>query len=116
MPMTEVYSCTQGQSVDDGAMEIRRDIDNRDQARSDAAEKCELNQKLEKVLYYVMNDEGDRKHLFTYDNPYFEKTLEGAPEPGKGAAPATKKKGATTKAKPAKASGGSSKQIGRAHV
>lgn len=94
MPMTEVYSCTQGQSVDDGAMEIRRDIDTRDQARSDAAEKCELNKKLEKVLYYVMNDEGDRKHLFTYENPYFEKTLDGGPEPAKGAPSAAKKPGA----------------------
>lgn len=106
MPMTEVYSCTQGQSVDDGAMEIRRDIDTRDQARSDAAEKCELNKKLEKVLYYVMNDEGDRKHLFTYENPYFEKTLDGAPEPGN-SGPGDAKKSSAPAAKPAKSGGGS---------
>ena len=90
MATTEVYWCLRGESLRDAPLEVRPDIVSRDLARFDAEEKCRGNKKLQKVLYYRIEDNGQRRLLFSFENPYMS-IMVGAP-PDEGAAAKRKAK------------------------
>lgn len=73
---TEVYICQKGQSIREGALEVRPDITRPDEAEADATAKCDGNKRIEKVVYYRVTEDGDNKLLLKYENPYFSATTE----------------------------------------
>lgn len=71
---TEVYICQKGQSIREGALEVRPEITRPDQAEADATAKCDGDKRIEKVVYYRVSEDGDNKLLLKYENPYFHAT------------------------------------------
>ena len=82
MATTEVYWCLKGESLRDAPLEVRPDIVSRDLARFDAEEKCRGNKKLQKVLYYRIEDSGQRRLLFSFENPYMSLMVGEPPDEG----------------------------------
>ena len=85
MATTEVYWCLKGQTLRDAPLEMRPDIVSRDLARFDAEEKCRGNKKLQKVLYYQIDDDGRRRLLFSFENPYMSIMVGEPPDEGEAA-------------------------------
>lgn len=91
---TEIYICKEGQSLKQGKIEYG-EIYSKDEAESDAEARCGRDRTIVKIAYYNVNEDGDFRLFFTYNNPnpvLGKKT----PKPAGEAAPRKKKK---TKAK-----------------
>jgi len=66
---TEIYLCRAGQSLKQGRVEYSDSIASRDEAQSDAEARCARDNKLAKIAYYAVNEEGDFRVIYTHNNP-----------------------------------------------
>ncbi len=66
---TEIYLCRTGQALKQGRVEYSDSIDNKAAAEADAVQRCKWDKKLAKIAYYAINEEGDFRIIFTYNNP-----------------------------------------------
>jgi hypothetical protein len=92
--MTEIYSCRGNQELKDGKYDYSYEIRDRQDAESDARLKCDKDPTIRKIAYYLVNDSGDYRNIFTYSNPEYAGTAtpakaapkaNGAPEKAKSA-------------------------------
>ena len=65
----EIYAVRDEENLRDGEMTYGENIENRADAAADAYDRCEQDRTIRKVAYYALNDEGDFKVLFVYENP-----------------------------------------------
>ena len=72
MSAVEIYICREGQSLKEGKVEYSSSIYERDDAASDAENRCRGNTWIQKIAYYKVNEAGDFRVLFTYNNPNFQ--------------------------------------------
>ncbi len=75
MPVTEIYSCKDGQKLKAGRLDLSHDITDKDQARADALRRCKLDPSLRRIAYYAVSDDGRYRNFFTYTN-----TTAGSPK------------------------------------
>lgn len=83
MGAVEIYLCKPGQELKQGRVEVSESIENRADAEHDAQMRCMRDKTLAKVAYYKINDDGDFKVLYTYNNPNIGKEEEEKPKPVK---------------------------------
>lgn len=69
----EIYICKQGQSLNEGRMEMSHDIHGREDAQADAKQKTKFDKTIDRIAYYKMNDNGDFKNFYTFRNPLTHK-------------------------------------------
>jgi hypothetical protein len=65
----EIYTVRDEENLRDGEMTYGQNIENRADAAADAYDRCQRDRTIRKVAYYAINDEGDFKVLFVYENP-----------------------------------------------
>ena len=94
---TEIYICKEGQSLKQGKIEYG-EIDSKVEAQSDAVARCKRDQTIAKIAYYSVNEDGDFRIFFTYNNPHLVSGRQ-TPDPDGEAAPKKKKKGKKKKKK-----------------
>lgn len=76
---TEIYLCRKDQSLQQGRVEYSDSISNKAEAQADAIQRCKRDNKLAKIAYYAVNQEGDFKVILTYSNP----NIDEKPKPKK---------------------------------
>lgn len=67
--ITEIYICKDGQSLNEGKLEISHSVETRDDAESDAIQRCRFDPSVAKIGYYAMSDDGSFRNFYTYRNP-----------------------------------------------
>ncbi len=67
--MTEIYTCKQGQELKTGHLYTSPDAMTKGQAEVDAREKCQADHTIAKVAYFIVDEGGNDKHLYTYKTP-----------------------------------------------
>lgn len=87
---TEIYICKEGQSLKQGKIEYG-EIDSKDEAQSDAVARCKRDRSIAKIAYYSVNENGDFRIFFTYNNPN-PASEKNTPKPDGEAGPKKKKK------------------------
>ncbi len=70
--VTEIYICKHGQRLEDGKLEISREIHSRTDAEEDAREICGKDQTVYRIAYYAIDDDGEFRLYFTHINPAAE--------------------------------------------
>ncbi len=65
----EIYVVRDEENLRDGEMTYGENIENRADAAADAYDRCERDRTIRKVAYYTLNEDGDFKVLFVYENP-----------------------------------------------
>ena len=76
---TEAYYCQRGESLEEAVVEVRPEIETREQARVDADDRCAEDKRIEKIVYYTVDPAGERTLLLSYENPYLRVMVNGAP-------------------------------------
>ena len=83
MPVTEIYSCKEGQKLKEGKLDLSHDITSREQAEGDAKRRCKVDPSIKKVAYYYVTEDGRFRNFFTYTNtaatPAPKKMMAGDP-------------------------------------
>ena len=69
MPVTEIYSCKEGQKLKDGKLDLSHDITSKEQAQGDAKRRCKFDPSIKKIAYYSVTEDGRFRNFFTYTNP-----------------------------------------------
>ncbi len=67
--ITEIYICKDGQSLNQGKLEISSLVETRDEAEADARRRCQFDSAVAKIAYYAVTDDGAYRNFFTYRNP-----------------------------------------------
>lgn len=68
MPVTEIYSCKQGQKLKEGRLDLSHDITTKAEAEADARRRCKIDPSLRRIAYYAVSDDGRFRNFFTYTN------------------------------------------------
>ncbi len=83
MPVTEIYSCKDGQKLKEGRLDLSHDIETKEQAEADARRRCKLDPSIRRVAYYAVSDDGRFRNFFTHTNanaaPAPRKAMAGEP-------------------------------------
>jgi hypothetical protein len=66
---TEIYLCRKGQDLKQGKVAYSDAIETKAEAEVDAIQRCKWNNKLAKIAYYAVNEEGDFRIILVYNNP-----------------------------------------------
>lgn len=69
MSAVEIYLCKPGQELKQGKVEVSDSIESKADAQRDALQRCARDRSLAKVAYYQVNENGDFKVIYTYNNP-----------------------------------------------
>lgn len=67
--VTEIYICKRGQTLKQGKLVYGHHITNKDEAESDAAVRCNLDPGIWRIAYYSVDEKGEFRNIFTYENP-----------------------------------------------
>ena len=67
--MTEIYTCKQGQELKAAQLYTSPDAMTKAQAEVDAREKCQADHTIAKIAYFIVDEGGNDKHLYTYKTP-----------------------------------------------
>jgi len=65
---TEIYLCKTGQNLDQAKIDFAQHVMARHEAEQDAIKRCEKDASLVKLVYYVVNDTGKFRSIFSYEN------------------------------------------------
>lgn len=65
----EIYLCKKGQKLKEGRM-VMSDIASKDEAMSDAEDRCRRDNTIAKIGYYLLNDMGDFRLIYSHTNPH----------------------------------------------
>lgn len=68
MPVTEIYSCRDGQKLKEGKLDLSHDITSKEQAEADAKRRCQMDPSIRRVAYYEVREDGRFRNFFTYTN------------------------------------------------
>lgn len=83
MPVTEIYSCKDGQKLKEGKLDLSQDITTKEQAEGDARRRCKLDPSIRRVAYYAVTEDGRFRNFFTYTSaaatPAAQKVMAGDP-------------------------------------
>lgn len=66
---TEIYLCTEGQSVKEGKLVYSSSVETKAEAESDALRRCGIDPSLAKIAYYTVDEDGSFNNFYTYRNP-----------------------------------------------
>ena len=99
--ITEIYICKDGQSLEEGKLEVSSLVETRAEAEADARRRCQFDPAVAKIAYYAVTDDGAYRNFYTYRNPN-PVVKRGQPLPG-GAPPGARARRRTVE-KPAKQS------------
>ncbi len=82
--IVEIYMCKVGEKLEDGKLAVSRDIYDKEAAKTDAIKRCKIAPSLARIAYYAINDNGDFKPYYSYNNPKVEepKTKQAANDAG----------------------------------
>lgn len=67
--ITEIYICKDGQSLNQGKLEVSSLVETRAEAEADARRRCQFDPAVAKIAYYAVADDGAYRNFFTYRNP-----------------------------------------------
>jgi len=70
--VVEIYMCKAGEKLEDGNLAVSRDIYDKAAAKTDAIKRCKISPALARIAYYAINDNGDFKPYYAYNNPKVE--------------------------------------------
>jgi hypothetical protein len=80
--VTEIYVCKPGQDLKKGELFTSSSIHDRQAAENDARDRCREDDRIAKIGYYSVNEEGSFKTILIYENPNVNVTTSG-PAPKK---------------------------------
>ncbi|MBT4748351.1 MAG: hypothetical protein HOO19_03415 [Rhodospirillaceae bacterium] len=70
--VVEIYMCKAGEKLEDGKLAVSNDIYDKEAAKTDAIKRCKISPSLARIAYYAINDNGDFKPYYSYNNPKVE--------------------------------------------
>ncbi len=66
MPVTEIYSCKDGQKLKEGKLDLSHDITCKEQAEGDARRRCKLDPSVRRIAYYSVTEDGRFRNFYTH--------------------------------------------------
>ena len=67
--VTEIYVCKPEQELKKGKLFTSQDIHTRQEAELDAREHCRIDDRIAKIAYYALQEDGAFKSILIYENP-----------------------------------------------
>lgn len=65
---TEIYLCKAGQSLEQAKIDFVQHVMQRHEAEQDAIERCNANASLVKLVYYMVNDSGKFRSIYSHES------------------------------------------------